>query len=151
MFGKSSKHILPNGGLFMVIQMWSNTVESKKSPLALNKSKLIQVLSHKTLRTNSTCWFLGVRKIPHCLPTPHGFEAGQRQDQRTKIWRIIPVSKCMVRITPIYTPWNAHLEGVPQPYLGDENDHHGYENHLRPSWDDPPSITSSLTCWGLVW
>ena len=22
----------------------------------------------------------------------------------------------------------GHLEGVPQPYLGDENDHHGYES-----------------------
>ena len=32
-------------------------------------------------------------------------------------WRIIPVSKWLV--TPICKPWNGHLEGVPQPYLGD--------------------------------
>ena len=24
----------------------------------------------------------------------------------------------MVRITPIYKPWEGHLQGVPQPYLG---------------------------------
>ena len=25
-------------------------------------------------------------------------------------------------------------------FLGDENDHRGYEPRIRPSWDDPPSI-----------
>ena len=28
--------------------------------------------------------------------------------------------------------------------LGDENDHHGHINHLRPSWDDPPSRVVEL-------
>ncbi len=32
-------------------------------------------------------------------------------------WRIIPVSKWLV--TPVYKPRKGHLEGVPQPYLGD--------------------------------
>ena len=33
-------------------------------------------------------------------------------------WRIIPVDGSVVRITPIYKPWNGHLEGE-QPYLRD--------------------------------
>ena len=28
-------------------------------------------------------------------------------------------SGCKWLITPIYKPWKGHLQGVPQPYLGD--------------------------------
>ena len=43
----------------------------------------------------------------------------------------------MVRITPIYKPLKGHLEGVPQPYLGDLLNM--VINHVSKSWDDPPS------------
>ena len=35
----------------------------------------------------------------------------------------------VVRTTPIYRPKTCHLEGEPEPYLGDYNDHHGPINH----------------------
>ena len=43
----------------------------------------------------------------------------------------------MVRITPIYQPWNGHLEGVPQPYpYGNLRNHHSYEPRIPvPSWE----------------
>ena len=42
-------------------------------------------------------------------------------------WRIIPGIVSGERITPVYKPWKGrHLEGVPQPYFGDETYHHGY-------------------------
>ena len=45
------------------------------------------------------------------------------------IWRIIPGFVSGDRITRIYKPWKGHLEGE-QPYLRDNNDHHGPINHL---------------------
>ena len=40
-------------------------------------------------------------------------------------------------VTPIYKPWRGHLEGVPQPYLGDLRLPRLLTTYK--SWDDPPS------------
>ena len=40
------------------------------------------------------------------------------------------------------------MEEVPQPYLGDNNDHHGYENHLQVlGWSSKPIIYLPGTWW----
>ena len=49
-------------------------------------------------------------------------------------WRIIPVSKWLV--TPIYKPFRPFIRGI-TPVRGLTITM--VINHLRPSWDDPPS------------
>ena len=48
------------------------------------------------------------------------------------------------RITTIYEPWNSHLKGILQPYLGDENDHHGLMTTYI-HWD--PILLSDTSAW----
>ena len=50
-------------------------------------------------------------------------------------WMIIPVSKWLV--TPQLIGYLGHVEGVPQPYLGDLLIM--VINDVSKSWDDPPS------------
>ena len=54
---------------------------------------------------------------------------------------ITPVSKWLR--SPLFITHLGHLEGVPQPQFGDENDHHGPINHVSKSWDDPPKSRKS--------
>ena len=55
-------------------------------------------------------------------------------------WRI-PISKQAV--TAIYEPWKGHLEGEPQPYLGDFRSPWLPTTYIQ--WEDAPS-TEAL-CW----
>ena len=80
-----------------------------------------------------------------------GYWSAWTNEQKTQSfggsWRIIPVSKWL--ITPVFISHLGHLEGVPQPYLGD----------LRSpcllttdkSWDDPPSGKSGRPNLSAAW
>ena len=64
-----------------------------------------------------------------------------RKQQHVHTWRIIPVSKWLV--TPIYKPFRLFIRGI-NPYR--ELTITMVINHLRPSWDDPPSSNPQAPC-----
>ena len=63
-------------------------------------------------------------------------------------WRIIPGRTYVVRITPIYKPWNGHLENERCPILrGQQRSPWLFHHLLTSNWDDPPSSANLLGLW----